>query len=126
MFGVGLDLVEIVRMRAVLRRWGNAFVRRVFTERERMDPTAPNAAAHFAVRFAAKEAFVKALGTGLTGGLTWHDVEVVSTQTGAPHIVLGGRAAARSAELGAGAIHLSLTHARATAGALVVIERTRA
>lgn len=84
MFGVGLDLVEIVRMRAVLRRWGNAFVRRVFTERERMDPTAPNAAAHFAVRFAAKEAFVKALGTGLTGGLTWHDVEVVSTQTGAP------------------------------------------
>ena len=110
-------------MRSVLRRWGDAFLDRVFTERERIDPASPNAAAHFAVRFAAKEAFVKALGTGIAAGLTWKDVEVVSAANGAPGIALSGNAARHSEERGAGAVHVSLSHGRATAGAVVVIER---
>jgi holo-[acyl-carrier protein] synthase len=120
----GVDLVSVERFREALERT-EGFEARVFTERERAycrkqaDPTI-----HFAARFAAKEALLKALGTGLAGiglhtGL--HEVEVVRDESGAPRLVLTGRAAKIAAELGAGEPALSLTHTKENAVASVVL-----
>src|SRR2546430_17446410 len=95
--GIGVDLVNIPRMRDVIDRWQDRFLRRVFTEAEiaycraRRDPVP-----HFAARFAAKEAGLKALGTGLRLGMSWRELEVRRERGGAPTLVLSGR----SRELG--------------------------
>jgi holo-[acyl-carrier protein] synthase len=109
--GIGIDLVRIDRMREVIARWDERFVRRVFTEgeiaycRSRRDPVP-----HFAARFAAKEAATKALGTGLSLGVRWRDLEVCRERGQAPHLVLHGRA--RELVLARGGRHmlLALTH----------------
>src|SRR5258708_19953895 len=91
--GIGVDLVRIPRMRDVIARWDERFLRRVFTEgeiaycRARRDPVP-----HFAARFAAKEAATKALGTGLSLGVRWRDLEVHRERGPAPRLVLPGRA----------------------------------
>src|SRR5258708_23782454 len=91
--GIGVDLVRIPRMRDVIARWDERFLRRVFTEgeiaycRARRDPVP-----HFAARFAAKEAATKALGTGLSLGVRWRDLEVHRARGQAPRLVLHGRA----------------------------------
>jgi holo-[acyl-carrier protein] synthase len=90
--GIGIDLVPIARMREVMARWQERFVARVFTPaeiaycRSRRDP-----APHFAARFAAKEAGLKALGTGLRLGVSWRELEVERERGGAPVLVLRGR-----------------------------------
>ncbi|PYN64807.1 MAG: holo-[acyl-carrier-protein] synthase, partial [Candidatus Rokuibacteriota bacterium] len=95
--GIGVDLVNIPRMRDVIDRWQDRFLRRVFTEAEiaycraRRDPVP-----HFAARFAAKEAGLKALGTGLRLGMSWRELEVRRERGGPPTLVLSGR----SRELG--------------------------
>src|SRR5437667_10076025 len=95
--GIGVDLVNIPRMRDVIDRWQDRFLRRVFTEAEiaycraRRDPVP-----HFAARFAAKEAGLKALGTGLRLGMSWRELEVRRAPGGPPTLVLSGR----SRELG--------------------------
>jgi holo-[acyl-carrier protein] synthase len=122
--GIGLDIVEIGRMRALLERRGARAIERLFDERERHAIDSPHAAAHFAARFAAKEAFLKALGTGLSRGITWRDLFVVRDLRGAPELRVTGQAAAAAEELGVGAIHVSLTHGRESAVALVVLEAT--
>ena len=120
----GVDLVSVARFREALERT-EGFEERVFTELERAycrrqaDPTI-----HFAARFAAKEALLKALGTGLAGvglhtGL--HEVEVVHDGAGAPRLVLTGRAAKKAAALGAGEPSLSITHTKENAVASVVL-----
>ena len=120
----GVDLVSVARFREALERTAG-FEKRVFTEIERAycrrqaDP-----AIHFAARVAAKEALLKALGTGLAGiglhtGL--HEVEVVHGNGGAPRLVLTGRAAKTAAELGAGEPSLSITHTKEYAVASVVL-----
>lgn len=117
--GLGLDLCEIARLRAALARGGERLTSRLFTEAEQeyagrhRDP-APS----FAARFAAKEAFVKALG-GWPAGMRWTDVEVRSGAHGRPELLLHG--AALLALEGRQA-HLSLTHERGMAGAVVVLE----
>src|SRR5947207_14171412 len=90
--GIGVDLVNIPRMRDVIDRWQDRFLRRVFTEaeiaycRRRRDPVP-----HFAARFAAKEAAMKALGTGLSMGVKWRELEVRLERGQAPRLVLHGR-----------------------------------
>ena len=120
--GIGTDLVEVERFRAVLAR-RPTLAERVFTAAElaragrRVDP-APSLAA----RFAAKEAVMKALGVGI-GAVGWHDIEVAAASSGAPVVHLSGRAASLAAASGATAWHVSLTHTSATAMATVLAER---
>ena len=102
------------------------FVERVFTVRERAYCDARGvsvAAQHYAARFAAKEATFKALGTGWAGGLAWHDAEVVSQDSGAPALILHGRALELFRAFGATRAHLSLSHTTEHAVAQVILER---
>lgn len=117
--GIGIDLVEVDRFRTVLARTPSTR-QRMFTPGERAyadlaaDPTE-----RYAVRFAAKEAVMKALGVGL-GAFGFHDVEVVRDDGGCPHLVVTGAAATLAAERGVVAWQISLTHTTSAAGAVVV------
>ncbi len=117
---VGLDATDIPRIAATLRRFGDRFLRRVFTEAEieyalrHRDP-----APHLAARFAAKEAAMKALGTGVSQGVVWRDIEVFRRH-GPPQLRFHGIAAERFASLGASRALLSLTHAETLALAQVL------
>jgi len=121
--GIGIDIVEISRLRRAIDRQGDRFIRRVYTETEQeyclkhRDP-----APYFAVRFAAKEALFKALGTGWAFGVSWVDAEVHRNDQGAPRLALSGRAAVLAAELGAVAVHVSLSHSETAAIAIVILE----
>jgi holo-[acyl-carrier protein] synthase len=121
--GIGIDLVNIPRFAELMERKGAAALRRFFTEaeaeRSRASKSPPES---FAARFAAKEAYFKALGTGWGLGGRWTEVEVVSAPSGAPGLRLSGRAAEAAAERGVRFVHLSLTHTDDTAGAFVVLE----
>ena len=109
--GVGVDLVKIPRMREVIARWDERFLRRVFTEAEiaycraRRDPVP-----HFAARFAAKEAGMKALGTGLRLGVKWRELEVLRDRGQAPRLVLHGRTRELGLARGGHRMLLALTH----------------
>jgi holo-[acyl-carrier protein] synthase len=121
--GVGIDLVAVGRLESTLAAWGERFERRVFTAGERAHCRAqrrPGLA--FAARFAAKEAFSKAVGTGLAAGLRWTDVEVVRDPAGAPGLCLTGAARALAERRGADRLHVSLSHDRELAIAVVVLE----
>jgi holo-[acyl-carrier protein] synthase len=121
--GVGVDIVEIPRLRKTLVRYGDRFTQRVFTPEEREYCAAhADPAPHYAVRFAAKEALFKALGTGWAGGVTWQDVEVRRKAPGAPVLEIQGEAAKLSGTLGTHSIHLSLSHSENSAIALVILE----
>ena len=120
--GLGLDLCDGARMRRALERHPR-MTWRVFTEREaalckgRRDP-----APCFAARFAAKEAALKALGTGWSGGIGWRDVEVVRLPEGPPGLAFHGKALERFSALGAAKAHLTLTHEGDIAAAVVILE----
>jgi holo-[acyl-carrier protein] synthase len=109
--GIGVDLVRIPRMRDVIGRWDDRFLRRVFTDAEiaycraRRDPVP-----HFAARFAAKEAALKALGTGLRLGVRWRELEVRRERGQAPTLVLSGRSREISLARGGRRMLLTLTH----------------
>jgi holo-[acyl-carrier protein] synthase len=121
--GHGLDLVEVSRIESMLERHGDRFRTRVFTPGELAHGAgARREGEHLAARFAAKEATLKALGTGLAGGIAWTDVEIVREASGRPTLVLHGEAARRATHLGIVRWHLSITHAGGTAMASVVGE----
>ena len=121
--GIGIDLVSVSRIGAVLERRGERARARFFTPAEAARCGASRSPAEsFAARFAAKEAFYKALGTGVGGAGGWTEVEVVSAPSGAPGLRLSGRAARAAAERGVARVHLSLTHSGDTAAAVVVLE----
>ena len=122
--GLGMDVVRIDRVWAVLERKGPRALARFFTpaEAERCHGSR-HPPESFAARFAAKEAFFKALGTGWGIGGAWTDVEVVSTPTGAPMLRLSGRAARLAAERGADRVHVTLAHSDEIAAAVVILER---
>lgn len=109
--GIGIDVVQITRMRDVIDRWDERFLRRVFTDgeiaycRARRDPVP-----HFAARFAAKEAGLKALGTGLRMGIHWRELEVQRERGQAPTLVLRGRSYEIGVARGGGRMLLTLTH----------------
>nr|MEA2901305.1 holo-[acyl-carrier protein] synthase [Actinomycetota bacterium] len=119
MIGIGIDAVEVDRFRAVLAR-RPALAARVFTDGERSHVAqSADPVPRLAARFAAKEAVMKALGVGL-GAFGFHDVEVVSAASGAPSLVLTGRAAVLADELGVVGWRLSLTHTSRSAQAVAV------
>lgn len=121
---IGIDIIEVARVREVMRRTPR-FTERVFTTRERLYCEGRGAASakHFAARFAAKEAALKALGTGWSGGIAWHDVEILSQETGAPTLLFHHRAREIFEERGANIAHVSLSHTSEHAVAQVLLER---
>jgi holo-[acyl-carrier protein] synthase len=121
--GVGTDLMEIARIHQSIDRFGERFLRRVFTAREiQYCQRKKNAAESFAARFAAKEAGAKALGTGISRGVSWLELEVSREPGGRPTLELSGRAAERAREIGVASVSLSLTHSKDIALAVVVME----
>jgi holo-[acyl-carrier protein] synthase len=121
--GTGVDITEVPRIRATLERFGDRFLRRVFTPEEaRYCLGKPNATERLAARFAAKEAGMKAIGTGLRHGVTWQDVEVVRLPGQRPRLKFSGRAAEFAERLGCKRTHLSLSHTREQAIAFVILE----
>jgi holo-[acyl-carrier protein] synthase len=121
-YGVGIDLTPIDRIERALSRHGDRFERKVFTDGERAYCRGrARPADHFAARFAAKEAWLKAL--GVPEGLSWHEIEVVIAEGGRPSLSLRGEAARAVAARGVSEkMHLSLTHAGGMAAAVVVAE----
>ena len=118
----GIDLVEIDRIRRVIARQGEAFLKRVFTEAERAYcESHGDAAPSFAARWAAKEAVAKALGTGIGAEASLVQIEVVRLESGQPCVRLHGAAAATAAEMGVQEVRLSLTHTEHYAAAFAVV-----
>lgn len=121
---MGTDLIEIARVRASLERFGERFLERVYTPGEiaYCRRKLHGAAESFAARFAAKEAGAKALGTGISRGVRWTEIEVRREPGGRPMLFWSGQAAERARAMGVTAVHLSLTHSREMAMAMVVVE----
>jgi holo-[acyl-carrier protein] synthase len=118
--GIGVDAVEVDRMRQILQR--TPTFRQRFTDGERHDAEQQNdPSERYAARFAAKEAVMKALGVGL-GAFGFHDVETVRAESGAPSLVLRGEAQVLSDAAGVTTWHISLTHTATTAIAMVIAE----
>ncbi len=117
MHNIGLDIIEIARIEAAVERWGERFLRRIYTEEELH--ISRNRAPALAVRFAAKEAVMKALGTG-TKGVGWREIEVLSNDNGKPSVYLNGRAQKKAEELGLGELAISLSHSRDYAIASII------
>lgn len=116
---VGVDLIEIERVRRALERYPG-FRERCFTEAERAYCDGrPNPAQHYAARFAGKEAVGKALGYGVARAFAWKDVEIAGRPK--PAVALSGRVGEWAERVGAGAIDLSMTHAREIAAAVCVV-----
>lgn len=121
--GTGVDIIEVARIKAAIDRFGQRFLKRVFTPAEiRYCISKLNAAERLAARFAAKEAGMKAIGTGLRHGVTWQDVEVVRVPGGRPRLRFSGKAAEFAAALGCKNPHLSLSHTAEQAIAHVILE----
>jgi holo-[acyl-carrier protein] synthase len=124
--GTGIDLVDIERIRNSVDRFGARFLNRVYTQAEQAYCLSKrNAAESLAARFAAKEAAAKALGTGISHGVTWLEIEVVRQHGGRPTLAFHGRARELALRLGAQNAQLSLTHTGALAMANVILEGTR-
>jgi len=121
--GSGVDLCEVPRIEAAIARYGSHFLERIFTEREiAYADRKANRFERYAARFAAKEAGMKALGVGWTGGIAWRDFEVVNLPSGRPTLNFHGRAAEVAAKLGVRHVALSLTHTKEQALAMVILE----
>jgi holo-[acyl-carrier protein] synthase len=121
--GTGIDLAEVPRVRAAIERYGRRFIERIYTPAEiACVERKANRYERYAARFAAKEAGMKAIGTGWRHGVRWQDFEVVNLPSGRPTLKLGGVAARVAERLGVRAISLSLTHTAQQGMAFVVLE----
>ncbi|RLB43730.1 MAG: hypothetical protein DRH12_02225 [Deltaproteobacteria bacterium] len=123
-YGIGVDLVDVTRIEKVVKRWGSRFVDRVFTDLEKQTSykrVHPYSA--LALRFAAKEAFSKALGLGMKEGVKWKEIEVFNDEKGKPGIRPLGRTLSICREKDIGNIHLSLSDEKHNAIAMVVLEK---
>lgn len=121
---IGIDIIEVYRIRETISRTPR-FVTRVFTadEREYCEAKGASAAQSYAARFAAKEAFLKALKTGWRGKIQWHDIEVLSDKDGVPSLKIVGEANKILENLGANHVHISLSHTTEHAVAQVILEK---
>ena len=122
--GLGTDITEVHRIQASLERYGQPFLNRIYTVGEiaYCQARKKTAAQSYAARFAAKEAAAKALGTGISRGVTWQELEVIRNSGEAPQILLHGRAAVIARARGITRLTLSLTHTTAIAMAVVIAE----
>ena len=121
--GTGVDLIEISRIKNSMKKYSGKFEERVFTSKEidycrsKADPSK-----HFAARFAAKEAVLKSLGTGMAEGITWKDMEILNQASGRPILTLTGKGRDIFESLGLRHIHISITHDRQYAVAQAIAE----
>jgi len=121
--GTGVDLAEVPRIKASIERFGEKFVRRIFTPAEiAYVERKANRFERYAARFAAKEAGMKAIGTGWRRGVTWQDFEVANLPSGKPTLKLHGVAAGFAERLGVKSISLSITHTAELGMAHVILE----
>ena len=121
--GIGTDLCEVDRIQESVERFGARFLDRIYTANEQAYvERKKNRFERYAARFAAKEAGMKAIGTGWSNGVRWQDFEVTNLPSGRPTLKLHGKAAEWAARLGAQQIHLSLTHTQGMALAVVILE----
>jgi holo-[acyl-carrier protein] synthase len=121
--GSGVDICEVPRIEAAINRHGRRFIERVFTEREiGYADSKANRFERYAARFAAKEAGMKALGTGWRGGVAWRDFEVANLRSGRPTLQFHGKAAEIARVLGVRHVALSITHTAQQALAVVILE----
>ena len=121
--GVGVDIVECLRIAQMIERHGELFITRVYTDLEIEYCTTRKAATqHYAGRWAAKEAVLKALGTGWRRGIGWRDIEIRNDRSGAPTVLLRGGARDVMERAGIGSMHVTISHCRSYAVAYVVAE----
>ncbi len=122
--GSGVDLCEVARIRDAIARYGRRFVERIYTAREiAYAESKVNLYERYAARFAAKEAGMKALGTGWRGGVGWRDFEVINLPSGRPTLQFHGVAAEYARKLGVENISLSMTHTSVQAMSIVILEK---
>ncbi len=122
MIGIGTDILQFTRIEEVVARQGERFVNRILTPKEQAEyATSKRQNRLLAKRFAAKEAIVKALGTGIGNGVSWQDISVEHDELGAPLVVLQGGAAARAEQLGGGKVLLSLADEQDSVVAFAVV-----
>ncbi|MEI7459887.1 MAG: holo-ACP synthase [Pirellula sp.] len=118
LISIGTDIIECVRIAQMIEKHGEVFLQRVFTQKEIQYCSSRKAAnQHYAGRWAAKEAVLKVLGTGWAKGILWTDVEVVNQVSGAPTLVMTGKAAEIARELGIREVMITISHCRAYATA---------
>lgn len=123
-FGVGIDLVEIGRIENVLKKWEERFLCRIYSAEEvRYCNERARPAVHFAARFAVKEAFLKAIGLGMGGGVRFRDIETTHDERGKPILKLAGGASSFLEDREIRAVHLTISHTNAHATAVVILER---
>lgn len=121
--GIGVDLCSVEHIGGVIERCGQRFLDRCFTAREQAEcGTGPSMVKRYAARFAAKEALMKAVGLGWTGGMRFIDVSVHHSEKGKPSLILEGFAAEYAAGLGATSAHVTLSHEKDMAIAVVILE----
>ena len=116
---IGIDIVEVARIERAIARWGESFLRRVYTDLELRSYHKKTLS--LAARFAGKEAVIKALGTQ-TKGITWREIEILSDPSGKPLVHLHGKAQVQASSLGLGELAISLSHSREYAIAFVIGE----
>lgn len=121
--GIGIDIQDISEFRRTLDRSGEPYMKRIYTQQE-IDHCKSQVAPHesFAVRFAAKEASLKALGLAGETGVSWRDFEIISEPSGRPKMQLSGKAAERARQIGLQQLLVSLSHSGVTAAAVVIAE----
>ena len=124
--GIGIDLVENDRLAKIIAKWGSKFLQRVFSDAEiNYCEKHAQASINYGARFAAKESFLKALGIGLGMGVKLKDIEVVHDRKGKPDLALCGEAKTQIEKRNVVKVHLSLTHTRSYATAVVLLEKNR-
>jgi holo-[acyl-carrier protein] synthase len=122
--GTGIDLVACERVGSMIEKHGERALKRLYTQTEReYCEKMPHSILHYAARFAAKEAFVKALGTGFSAGIRWRDIGIVHDEKGKPLIEAAGTAREAMERLGATVAHVSLSHDPTNAVATVILEK---
>ena len=121
--GIGTDLAEVDRIREAIQRHGQRFIERIYTAKEiAYVESKANRFERYAARFAAKEAGMKAIGTGWRRGVRWQDFEVANLPSGRPTLLLHGVAAAVAEQMSVRSISLSITHTALQAMAIVILE----
>jgi holo-[acyl-carrier protein] synthase len=121
--GIGTDIIKIERMTALFERHGKAFVNRIFTEEERTEAaTRKNPIEYYAGRWAAKESLSKALQCGIGRNCSWQDINIQNTPEGNPQLFLIGSAAEKASDINAVNLHVSISHEREYACAMVILE----
>ena len=121
--GIGIDLVDCARIENSIERFGDRFLKRIFTEGEiAYSQSMKFSARHLAARFAAKEALSKAFGTGIGKSMGWRDLDVQKKESGEPFVVLTGGAEKMARERGVGKVWISLSHTEQSGMATIILE----